>query len=277
MILKSGDVGPAHTADKPRRIAERLAGATSLGRIVPVIGQWTLPDGSAATLRARRVPPGLDVAPRDLARAIESAFVRRLPDIARDVTGLRVRLEYDREILAGRIRRVEITASAATVAEFKRQRAARLRLNDVRIVLDGVLVNPFSALAEQRLEPLDIGRLRIDRMIIRADDLQAFLAALKGFRDTTVALGEGGIRFVKRQPGPDVAAHVRVVPASDRPFALVATEVTVGGVPVPRRLVDWVMRSYDPSLGLARQAGMPVEIGPVRIRPDAIVIAAEPR
>ena len=272
MILKTGDVGPTFTAEKPRRIAERLTVGSSLARVFPVIGQWPLPDGSVATLRARRLPAG-EGPPDALARTIEAAFVRRLPEIARDVSDLRVRAHYDAsEILTGRIRRVEISAAAATVAEFKRPGAAELRLHDVRVMLDDVVVNPLSARSEGRLEPLDIGRLRIERMRIPADALPSFLNGLKDFKGTTLTLEEGWIRFVRRQRGPDVAARVRIEPSDGRPFALAARDVKLGGLPVPRPLVDWVMRSYDPGLGLARRAPMPVEIGSVTITPRAIVI-----
>ncbi len=273
MVTKTGDLGPAFTADKPRRVAERLAADTALARVYPVIGQWRLPDGSVAALRARRVPPDLDVAPERLAREIEAAFLARLPEIATDVEGLAVRLHHDRGILAGRLQRVEVAATAATVGELRRRDAARLRVRDLRLVLDDVLVNPFSAHGEGRLQPLDVGRVRLERARVSADDFRAFVTGLKPFRTATVRLEDQGIRVTLRQPGPDVEARVRLVPADDRPFALVADEVRVGGLPVPRPLVDWVIRTYDPSLRLAARLPVAVEIAPVTISPAGITLA----
>jgi len=69
---------------------------------------------------------------------------------------------------------------------------------------------------------------------------------------------------------------VRLVPASDRPFALAFERVRAGGVPLPDLLVDWVVRSYDPSLALASRLPVRLEVGRVEITPDAISIAAGP-
>src|SRR5262249_6253232 len=55
MVLKTGAVGPSWTAEKPRRIAERLQSDGALARVFPVVGEFQLPDGSTATLRARRL------------------------------------------------------------------------------------------------------------------------------------------------------------------------------------------------------------------------------
>jgi hypothetical protein len=77
-------------------------------------------------------------------------------------------------------------------------------------------------------------------------------------------------------PGPDVAARVRVLPASDRPFMLAADHVTVGGIPVPSMLVDWVVRTWDPSPRIASRLPVPVSVGRIDITPEAIRISARP-
>src|SRR5262249_54651236 len=50
MVLKTGAVGPSWTAEKPRRIAERLQSDGALARVFPVVGEFQLPDGSTATV-----------------------------------------------------------------------------------------------------------------------------------------------------------------------------------------------------------------------------------
>src|SRR5204862_2288911 len=42
MILKTGDVGPSWTAEKSRRVADRLAADPNLQRVFPVIGEFPL-------------------------------------------------------------------------------------------------------------------------------------------------------------------------------------------------------------------------------------------
>jgi hypothetical protein len=101
MILKTGDQGPSWTAKHPQRIGQRLAADAALAAVFPVIAEFPLPDGSTATVRARRLIR-LDVDARTMARAVEAALRRRLPEIAREVEGLEVVLGYD-----GAIRVVE--------------------------------------------------------------------------------------------------------------------------------------------------------------------------
>src|SRR5206468_3700478 len=222
-----------------------------LAQVFPVIGTFPLPDGSTATVRARRLDDGPTVAPAAMARAVESAIRARLSDVARDVEGLEIRLTHDNAIRLGRIARVELRAATATVGDLTRPNAARARVRDLQIGIDDLLVNPGSAYAERRLDPLDAGRVRIERATILAADFSAFLHQLKGLRNASVTLERDALALAVAQPGPDLTARVRLVPASDRPFAIAFERVRVGGVPLPGLLVDWVVRGYDPSLGLA--------------------------
>ena len=276
MVLKSGDQGPSWTAERPRRIAERLAHDPHFARVFPVIGEFPLPDGSTATVRARRLEAGPAVRPAVMARAVERAIRARLGEVARDVEGLEIRLTYDDAILRGRIARVELRAARATVGDLTRRNAALARVGDLQIAVDDLLVNPFSAWADRRLNPLDAGLVRIERATILAADFNTFLRQLKGFRRVSVTFEPGALVLAAPQPGPDVSARVRLVSANDRPFALAFERVRVGGVPLPGALVDWVVRGYDPSLGLASRLPVRLEVGRVEITPDALRITAGP-
>src|SRR5262249_48667546 len=124
MVLKSGDQGPSWTADKPRKIAERLATDAELERVFPIIGQFPLPDGSTATVRARDVRPVADIPAAALAESIDAAIRREVRDYARDVERLGVTLEYDDAIRRGQIRRLGLTAASATLGELRRPGSA---------------------------------------------------------------------------------------------------------------------------------------------------------
>ncbi len=211
-----------------------------------------------------------------MARAVESAIRARLSDVARDVEGLEIRLTHDDGIRRGRIARVELRAATATVGDLTRPNAARARVRDLQIGIDDLLVNPGSAYAERRLDPLDAGRVRIERATILAADFSAFLHQLKGLRNASVTLERDALTLAVAQPGPDLTARVRLVPASDRPFAIAFERVRVGGVPLPGLLVDWVVRGYDPSLGLASRLPVRLEVGRVEITPEAIRVAGGP-
>jgi len=272
MVLKTGDLGPPLTIDKARRVGERLTADQSLARAFPVIGEFPLPDGSTASVRARRLDGDVDVGPDALARAVADGLRARLGEVMRDVEGLDVRLDYDARILRGRIKRLEIVAAAATVGELRHRRPALLRLHDVLLVIEDALVNPWSAAHARRFDPLDAGRLTVERATIEAADLRAFVGQVKGLDRMSVSLGAGFVDLAFDVPGPDVAARVRFVTGTDRPFVLVAERVTVGGVAVPAALVNWIMASFDPSRGIAGRLPFPAAIGPVTITPASVRI-----
>jgi hypothetical protein len=272
MVLKTGDLGPPWTIDKARRVTERLSVDATLARAFPVIGEFPLPDGSTASVRVRRLAADVGVAPEALARSVEAGLRARLVEHARDVEGLEIRLDYDARILGGRIKRLEIAAAAATVGELRRQHSALLRLRNFLLVIDDVLVNPWSAATERRFDPLDAGGLTLARATIEAEDLRTFLARVKGVGRMSLSLGAGFVDLTFGALGPDVAARIHLVSAPDRPFALAAQHVTVGGVPVPSLLVNWIMNSVDPTRGLAHRLPFPATIRPVTVTPSAIRI-----
>jgi hypothetical protein len=276
MILKTGAVGPQWTAEKSLRVSERLAKDAALARVFPVIGEWALPDGSTATLRARRIPP-VDAAPATVAAAVEDALRKRLTDVARDVEGLEIRLTYDDAIRAGRIARVEIRAAAATFGEFLRGRTPTLRVRDIAVVIEDFLVNPWSALQIGRLDPLDAARARFDSATLALADLQAYVARLPRFHRSVVTADGDALQVTMRQIGPDVSARVRLVSAADRPFAVIAERVRVGPVPVPDALVNWVIRNYDPSARIAARLPFPIELGRVSVSDQALRISGAQR
>ena len=273
MVLKTGDVGPSWTAEKPSRITERFRTDAPLARVFPSIGEFQLPDGSTATVRARRLTEPVPAAPAAFAREVQAAVRRALTDVAADVQGLEVDLGYDESLLRGHIGRVEIRAASARLGELKRPGSALLRVGDVRFVFEDVLLNPFAVHTSGRLSPLDARRASIERGTIREEDLRAFLKEQKGFKTASVKFEPGALAFAISLPGPDVAARVRVLPATEKPFALAADHVTVGGIPVPAMLVDWVVRTWDPSPRIASRLPVPVSLGRIDITPEAIRIS----
>ena len=276
MILKTGALGPSWTVEKPRRVGERLRDDPHLARVYPILADFPLPDGSTGSVRARRLTEAADATPAALSREVEAAVHEALADVARDVEGLEVRVVHDDTILKGRVGRIEIRAASAIVGEFRRPKAARLRVHDVRVAFEDVLVNPFAVHTAGRLDPLDAGRVAIEQVTVREKDLQAFLGELKEFRGASVKLEPGAAAFVITQRGPDVAARIRLLPADDRPFTLVAEHVSVGGIPLPSTFVNWVVRNYDPAPRLARRLPVPVRIGRVDVTPEAVRITTKP-
>lgn len=276
MIVKSGDQGPSWTAEKSERVNDRLTGDEALARVFPVIGEFDLPDGSRAAVRTRHVP-AVGVAPGAVARAIDEAIRQTLPTVARDVDGLDVALDWDDRVLGGHVRRIVISARAAAVGDLKRRHAAVLGLRDVRLTVEDALLNPWSAVEKSRVDWLDAGRIRLDRATIEAPALRAFLAGVKRGRGVSVALEDGRLHFTLGARGPRLSAHVEIVAADDRPFALSVDRVAYAGIPVPSFLVNWVVRNYDPAPRIAARLPVPVRIAEVSVDGGAIRIGGRPK
>jgi hypothetical protein len=276
MIVKSGDQGPAWTVAKPRRIEERLAADAALAKAYPVLAVFPLPDGSVASVRARRVGARLagqmDAPPESVAHALENALRERLPEVARDVEGLMVRVDPGPGIVRGEVPRVEIEAARATIGELRRPERTPLRLSGLRVVLEGLLVNPYSA-ADGRLDPLEVRVLRIERATIAEEDLRGFVRGQRGFRGMTLSVDGDAIEVRVPHAGVTITGRVRFGPPRDTLFALTADRVAVAGVPVPGVLADWVMHNFDPSVRLAQRLPVRVEVGRIRVAPGRIEIS----
>jgi hypothetical protein len=272
MVVKSGDAGAGRTAEASQRASGRLARDVALARVYPVIADFPLPDGSTASVRARRVPDGISMNPEALATALDAAIRRQLGAVARDVDNIALRIEHDAEIARGRVKRLELSADSAILADYRRPDAPRLRVRRLALVADDVLVNPFSLEADGRAELLDIGRLRVTRAEVSGDDAQAFLGQLRPFRRTRVRLTTDGVYVTARQPGADVLALVRVVPATDRRVALHVERASIGWIPVPTGVVNWVLRDFDPLGRLTSDLPFPVEIGRSAVTEQALRI-----
>jgi hypothetical protein len=271
VVLKSGESGQTRT-ETIQRATTQFVRDPALARVYPVIGEYQLPDGSMASLRARRIPEGVSASPERLAQALETGIRKQLGAVARDVDGLTVRIEHDAEIVRGRVRRIELSADSARIAEYKRPDAAALRVRRLWVIADDVLVNPFSLEGDGRADLLDVGRLRLARADVSADDLQAFLGGLRVFRRSRLWLTTDAVYFIIRQPGADMSALVKVLPATDRPFALDVQRASLGWLPIPPALVNWVVRHYDPATQLKSRVPFPVEIGRVTVTEQALRI-----
>jgi hypothetical protein len=272
VIAKSGDVGVLPAAEASRRAMAELGRDAALARVYPVVADFPLPDGSTASVRARRVPEGVSVPPEALATALETALGRQLGAVGREVDNLALRVEHDAEITRGRVKRIELTSDSAVLADDRRPDAARLRVRRLALVADDVLVNPFALETDGRAALLDVGRLRVARAEISGDDAQAFLGQLRSLRRTRIRLATGAVYVTARRPGADVSALIRVVPAADRRLTLHVERASIGWVPLPASLVNWVVRDYDPVDRLTSGLPFPVELAPVVVTDQAVRI-----
>src|SRR5207247_1090705 len=82
-----------------------------------------------------------------------------------------------------------------------------LRVHDLRLVFDDVLVNPWSAAHDGRFDPLQARRLTVARATLAAADLQRFLGQVKGLGRTSLVLGEGYADVSFEVLGPEIVAR----------------------------------------------------------------------
>jgi hypothetical protein len=273
VILKSRDQGPSYASARPERLTRAFAGGDPYWiSAFPVIAEYPLPDGSTATLRARRIPP-LAGTPAALAARLSRDPERLLAENLREASSLRLALDFaGPDILRGRVKRAVLTADSVLVGEFNRPRRVPLRVRDVRLDVDGLLFNPQRLAGEDKLEILDIEQLRISRLTLTEQDLDLFIRGQPVGRGMTITLGDGTGEMLVTGFGPALRARIRFGLADrDRPFTLVVENVSIGGVRVPDFLVDWIIRHFDPTPGL-RRLPVPVTLAPVRIRPGRIEV-----
>jgi hypothetical protein len=278
VVLKTGHQGPEFSIAKARRIMARLAaGDPAFERVFPVIWQGPLPDGSVAIVRQRRLTAVTAVSPAVLARQLKQGIARFLEPYAREVEGLRVDLTYSPEaLLKGEVRRVEVAARRARVAEFSRN-GAQLRVAELHLTLEGVRINPYRLVSSGEVELLGIERFRLDHLLVTEEDLRAFLTAFRGLGGLRLWLEAGVVSVELSQPGPDLAGRLTLSTRSgNEPLTIRAERLSLGGVPLPGLLVRWALRQFDPG---PRLAALPVavELGEIRVEPGRIVIGSPER
>ncbi len=277
IILKSGAQGPAYAAARPERLTRAFAGEDPYwARAFPVVGQYPLPDGSVGSLRARRIPALTGVAPSAVAARLQRDPATLLADNVEEAQGLKLQLSYrPSAILRGEIDRAVLTADSAFVGEIGRRRRTPLPVRDIKLEVEGLVFNPQRLMSEGRLEVLDLGALRIRSLTVTQDDLGEFLLDQPVGAGMTIALGDGAAKVRVSGLGPTLRARVRFGPGdAERPFTLSADSVSLGGVPVPGPLVDWLVRHLDPTPAL-RRLPVPVLLEVPRITTGRITIGGK--
>ena len=276
-IVKTGDQGPDAASAKPDRIMAALEGGDPwLDAAYPVIARVPLPDGSEGMVRMRRLEPVRGLAPAELAERLRRGVAGLLADVVRDAQGFRIALDYrDDALLAGSVAAVTVEAQSALVGEFVRRKPP-LRIGPVRLRLRDVVVNPGRLAATGAVELLDVGSLHVERLGIAESDLAEFIAQQRGLGGLRATMDDGWIQARWALPGPGLSARLGLAAGSPPdPFTLLAADVRYGGVRLPRLLVNWIVRNFDPTPRL-RRLPMPVSMAPIRIERGRLEVGADP-
>lgn len=276
-IVKTGDQGPDAASAKPDRIMAALGGGDPwLAAAYPVIARVPLPDGSEGMVRMRRLEPVRALPAVELARRVRDGVGELLADVVREPDDLRVTVDYRAEALAaGRVDSVVVEARSALVGEFARRKPP-LRIGPVRVHVTDVLVNPGRLAATGAVELLDVGAVAVERLGVAEDDLAEFIARQRGLGGLRATMEDGWIHAHWALPGPALSARLSVAAGPPPvPFTLAATDVRYGGVRLPRLLVYWIVRHFDPAPRL-RRLPMPISLAPVRIQDGRLDVGGGP-
>jgi hypothetical protein len=274
VVVKTGSQGAPWTAERLEGITRVVEGGDPyLAEVFPVVGRYTLPDGSVGSLRRRRIPALADWAPARVAARLAEAPASLLRTNVRDPVGLRVTLDYRPDaILRGEVEHVRLTAESAAVGEIERHDRSPLTLRDIRVAVDGLVFNPRRLVETGELEVLDVGALRLEHAVVTQADLDQLLRGQPAGTGVEVGLGDGAADVRVTRLGPAIAARVQLASSSgDRPLALAVDRVRIAGIPVPDILAAWIVRHFDPTLALRRLPTL-VTVPAVRIRPGRIEI-----
>jgi hypothetical protein len=276
-IVKTGDQGPDAASARPDRIMAAFNGGDPwLAAAYPVIARFPLPDGAEGMVRARRIEPAKGIGAEQLALKLPEAIRSALAGNVREAVDLKITLRAD-QVRDGKIALVVLEARSALVGEFTRRRAgAPLRIRGVRLRARDLLFNPGRLADTGRFELLDVKSLAVEGLVVTEADLREFLRGQRGLGNITAALEEGRARVALALPGPDLSAELRLMPgAAGSPFTLEADELRYGSLRLPRLVVDWIVRNFDPTPRL-RQLPVAVTLGPVRIAPGRIEVGGAP-
>ncbi|HET8576694.1 MAG TPA: glycosyltransferase family 39 protein [Methylomirabilota bacterium] len=279
-IVKTGDQGPdAASARSDRIMAAFNGGDPWLAAAYPVIARFPLPDGAEGMVRARRIEPVRGPTPVQMEAKLLAALNVAVDDYIREPAKLEVMLvvRTDRRdaILAGQISQLVLTADSVLIGEFNRRRAGPpLRVRGVRLRARDVLFNPRRLADTGRFELLDVKSLAVESLVVTEADIREFLRGQRGLANITVSLDDGGARIALALPGPDLMAQLRLTPGSaGSPFTLEADALRYGSLALPRLLVNWIVRNFDPTPRL-RRLPVAVTLAPVRMTAGRIEVGS---
>ncbi len=276
-IVKTGDQGPdAASARSDRIMAAFNGGDQWLAAAYPVIARVPLPDGSEGMVRARRIEPVLGRGAEHLALKLPEAIRSALAGNVQQAIDLKIALRAD-QARDGKIAVLVLEARSAVVGEFARRRAGPpLRVQGVRLRARDLLFNPRRLADTGRFELLDVKSLAVESLVVTEVDLREFLRGQRGLGNITVSLEDGSARVALALPGPDLMAQLRLIPGpAGSPFALEAHQLRYGSFRLPRLVVNWIVRNFDPTPRL-RRVPVAVTLGPVRIAPGQIEVGGAP-
>lgn len=244
VIAKTGDQGDR---PEPARIMEE---ALRPGSDFPLLfkPKWAkkLPDASVATIYAREITPVPGVSVEELVEDLRKAVAAEILSRAAEPRGLDVAIEpySNEETLRGHLRKV--TVRADSLSALPRRRAAGLAVEDVRVELGDLTVNPYAIVRDGTLQVLALREL-VPHVRVRESAANSYLASLEGSPSLRF---RGGLLEVSTHPrrGPAIELAIRPAVVHGDNIGFTVERCRLAGIPVPAWLIQLLASGNNPIL-----------------------------
>src|SRR3990167_896340 len=190
IVTKTGNVGPlfrekAHTLTK--YIEDAPPQFTNIFR---KFREFSLPDGSTATIYKRDIVPLASVTAQDVIDMIREEMEKILSQFVKEHEGLEIQIipYVDDETLRGRFKEITISAGQAMIGDYKHKDAGMM-VNDIKFTFHDITVNLYE-LKEGKVEVISMKEV-IPSGKIYAKDLREFAAKeAKGIKNIDIHFNE---------------------------------------------------------------------------------------
>ncbi len=195
IVTKTGNVGPlfrekAHTLTK--YIEDAPPQFTNIFR---KFREFSLPDGSTATLYKRDIVPISGVTAQDVIDMIREEIEKILSQFVKDHEGLEIQIipYSDDETLRGRFKEITISAGKAMIGDYKHKDAGMM-VNDIKFTFHDITVNLYE-LKNGNVQVISLKEV-VPSGKIYAEDLRKFAAKeAKGIKNIDIHFNENIIHL----------------------------------------------------------------------------------
>ena len=190
IVTKTGNVGPLFR-EKAHALTKYIEDAPpQFTNIFRKFREFSLPDGSTATIYKRDIVPLSDVTAQDVIDMIREEMEKILSQFVKEHEGLEIQIipYVDDETLRGRFKEITISAGKAMIGDYKHKDAGMM-VNDIKFTFHDITVNLYE-LKEGKVEVISLKEV-IPSGKIYAEDLREFAAKeAKGIKNIDIHFNE---------------------------------------------------------------------------------------
>jgi 4-amino-4-deoxy-L-arabinose transferase-like glycosyltransferase len=186
VVTKTRDVGPLFR-EKAHTLTKYIEDApTEFTNLFKKFKEFTLPDGSTATIYKRDIVPLSGVTAKNVIDMIKDSLETILLQLVRDHEGLEIQIipYRDEDALRGRFKEINILAKKAMIGDYKHKDAGMI-VNDIRFTFHDITIDLYK-LKEGKIQVISLKEV-VPSGKIYAEDLRKFAEKeAKGIRDIDI-------------------------------------------------------------------------------------------